>query len=158
MCVNVISFSSSANFYIIPGAPDPLLCGNSSDAGWVFTNQLSLMLPKADEYFGIVPVASSVGSGVGSGFRFFNLIMNPCKEHFPCQVWLPVAGGIISLWIQSRGSSEKYGWRLRNGNLPRAVGFPPSFQLWRHFWPKLCFRLTLREKLSLAALVSLGQG
>lgn len=37
MCGHVIfSFSSpSANFYIIPGAPDPLLCGNSSDAGWV---------------------------------------------------------------------------------------------------------------------------
>uniref|UniRef100_A0A8B9TEX7 Sodium channel protein n=1 Tax=Anas platyrhynchos TaxID=8839 RepID=A0A8B9TEX7_ANAPL len=27
------TFLDNANFYIIPGAPDPLLCGNSSDAG-----------------------------------------------------------------------------------------------------------------------------
>ena len=45
VCVRVCVFLSSANFYFLPGSLDALLCGNSSDSGWV-----SLLLSSGSVY------------------------------------------------------------------------------------------------------------
>lgn len=146
MGVDIISsFLSSANFYIIPGAPDPLLCGNSSDAGWVLSfihNQLSLMLPKGGSIFGIIPCHFLCW--FWCYFTRFQIslsnsepIVDAVEGTFSLSgyQWLPVAS------FPSESNLRDHQRRVAGGSKMRIshvlLVFYHNLQFWRCFYPRL---------------------
>lgn len=46
MINNSLCVSLTENYYYLPGQQDPLLCGNSSDAGYVHTTPIKTIMSR----------------------------------------------------------------------------------------------------------------